>query len=153
MKTSTLATRTRTSATSAAPTLSRLVARPYSVQGKFFNGKFKDRVTTRGSLRRPPTLAMVGGRCMVEANMEEGSSSSAQRATLQSRRWGWRRYSGGSQRGGSPWCCGYKMSGVLELRKHRSSIGGWTGPRETRVQPSPGFGTGHPDTFIIFFSL
>ena len=39
---------------------------------------------------------------------------------------GWKENFLGSQRGGSPWCCGYKMSGVLGLRKHRSSIGRWT---------------------------
>ena len=67
------------------------VARPCSVQGKFFRRKFKDRATTRGSLTRSPTLAMVGGRCLVVFIMEEGSSSSAQRATLLVRevRW-WR---------------------------------------------------------------
>ena len=46
----------------------------------------------RGSLMRPPTLAMVGGRCMVVNIKEEGSSSSAQRATLLVARevWWWR---------------------------------------------------------------
>ena len=47
------------------------VARPYSAWGKFFDMKFKDRVTTRGSLTRSPTLAMVGGRCLVVSIMEE----------------------------------------------------------------------------------
>ena len=42
------------------------VARPYSAWGKFFCRKFKDRVTTRGSLTRSPTLAMVGGRCIYD---------------------------------------------------------------------------------------
>ena len=47
------------------------VARPYSAWSKFFDMKFKDRVTTRGSLTRSPTLAMVGGRCLVVSIMEE----------------------------------------------------------------------------------
>ena len=64
------------------------VARPYSAWGKFFGKKFKDRVTTRGSLTRPPTLATVGGRCLQFTKMEELSSSSAQRAASTSRRFG-----------------------------------------------------------------
>ena len=47
------------------------VARPYSAWGKFFGMKFKDRVTTRGSLTRSPTLAMVGVCCLVVSIMEE----------------------------------------------------------------------------------
>ena len=58
------------------------------------------------------TLITVGVAAMVDTNIKEVV--------------GWKEKFLGSQRGGSPWCCGYKMSGVLELRKHRSSIGGWT---------------------------
>ena len=68
------------------------VARPCSVQGKFFRRKFKDRATTRGSLTRSPTLAMVGDRCLEVDILEEGSSSSAQRATLLLKEVGWGRY-------------------------------------------------------------
>ena len=57
------------------------VARPYSAWGKFFCRKFKDRVTTRGSLTRSSTLAMVGGRCKLVNNMDERASSSAQRSS------------------------------------------------------------------------
>ena len=60
------------------------VARPYSAWGKFFCRKFKDRVTTRGSLTRSSTLAMVGGRCKLVNNMDERSSSSAQRSSCPS---------------------------------------------------------------------
>ena len=69
------------------------VARPYSAWGKFFCRKFKDRVTTRGSLTRSSTLAMVGGRCKVINIMGEVASSSAQRSTLLSRKWRERRRS------------------------------------------------------------
>ena len=57
----------------------RGVARPYFVQGRYFMRKFKDRVR-RGPLTRPSTLATVGGRCLLFTDMEELSSSSAQRA-------------------------------------------------------------------------
>ena len=43
--------------------------------------KFKDKAQL-GPLTRPSTLEMVGGRCLEVNHLEEGSSSSAQRATL-----------------------------------------------------------------------
>ena len=57
------------------------VARPYSAWGKFFGRKFKDRVTTKGSLTRSPALATVGDRCKMVNNMDEMASSSAQRSS------------------------------------------------------------------------
>ena len=58
------------------------VVRPYSAWGKFFGMKFKDRVTTKGSLTRSPALATVGDRCKMVNNMDEMASSSAQRSSL-----------------------------------------------------------------------
>ena len=69
------------------------VARPCSVQGKFFRRKFKDRATTKGSLTRSPALVTVGGRCNTIISMEEVSSSSAQRAASLFMEDGWRRFS------------------------------------------------------------
>ena len=69
------------------------VARPCSVQGKFFRRKFKDRATTKGSLTRSPALVTVGGRCKTIISMEEVSSSSAQRAASLFMEDGWRRFS------------------------------------------------------------
>ena len=60
------------------------VARPYSAWGKFFGRKFKDRVTTKGSLTRSPALATVGDRCKMVNNMDEMGSSSAQRSSCPS---------------------------------------------------------------------
>ena len=56
--------------------------------------EFQGRATTRGSLTRSPTLAMVGGRCNMINNMEEVSSSSAQRAASPFKEVGWTRCSG-----------------------------------------------------------
>ena len=80
MKTSTLAT--RTSATSAAPTGSRLVARPYSVRGKFFCMKFRtdlrQRVTDEISGTSNGGGSLLGGGQHgggVELFSSEGNSS------------------------------------------------------------------------------
>ena len=85
------------------------VARPCSARGRYFTVKLQGRA-------RPgvteETFIIVGVAAMVDTNIKEVV--------------GWKENFLGSQRGGSPWCCGYKMSGVLGLRKHRSSIGGWT---------------------------
>ena len=55
---------------------------------KEFKGKLD-----KGPMRRPSALAMVGGRCKMINIMEEVTSSSAQRSSRLSRRWG----------GRSPW--------------------------------------------------
>ena len=92
MKTS---TSTTTSATSAAPTWEQIGGRlpDPALSGVSSSAGSSRQSYDRGSLTRPPALATVGGRCLVFTNMEEVSSSSAQRSTLPFKEVRWRRCS------------------------------------------------------------
>ena len=72
---------------------------------KEFKGKLDE-----GPMKRLPTLAMVGGRCLMFTIKEEVSSSLAQRATFSFKGVGWRR------------CFGFERIGTLcDVAKGRAN--------------------------------